>query len=70
MTSELQTISDAQGRVTGVIVPIELWREIEWEKETASLLNNPETRRRLFEAKQREGGMSLEEVRAVVVPVV
>lgn len=29
MTSELQTISDAQGRVTGVIVPIELWREIE-----------------------------------------
>ena len=66
MTAELQTISDAQGNVTGVIVPIELWREIESEKETAYLLNNPETRRRLLEAKERDGGMTLEEVRTVV----
>lgn len=66
MTGELQTISDAQGRVTGVIVPIELWREIESEKETAYLLNNPETRRRLLEAKERDGGMTLEEVRATL----
>ena len=66
MTSELQTISDAQGRVTGVIVPIELWQEIESEKETAYLLNNPETRRRLLEAKERDGGMSWEEVRATL----
>lgn len=66
MTSELQTISDAQGNVTGVIVPIELWREIEAEKETAYLLNNLETRRRLLEAKGRDGGMTLEEVRATL----
>jgi len=66
MTAELQTISDAQGRVTGVIVPIDLWREIESEKETAYLLSNPETRRRLLEAKERDGGMTLEEVRAEI----
>jgi len=66
MTAELQTISDAQGRVTGVIVPIDLWREIESEKETAYLLGNPETRRRLLEAKERDGGMTLEEVRAEI----
>jgi len=65
MTAELQTISDAQGRVTGVIVPIDLWREIESEKETAHLLGNPETRRRLLEAKERDGGMTLKEVRQV-----
>ncbi len=66
MTSELQTISDAQGNVTGVIVLIELWCEIESGKETAYLLNNPETRRRLLEAKERDGGMNLEEVRAEI----
>ena len=66
MTSEVQTISDAQGRVTGVIVPIELWREIESEKEAAYLLSNPKTRRRLLEAKQRDGGMTLEEVRGEI----
>jgi len=66
VTSELQTISDAQGNVTGVIVPIELWREIESEKETAYLLNDPEARRRLLEAKERDGGMSLEEVRVTL----
>ncbi len=63
MTAELQTISDAHGNVMGVIVPIELWREIEAEKETAYLLGDPESRRRLLEAKQRDGGMTLEEVR-------
>lgn len=63
MTAELQTISDAHGNVTGVIVPIELWREIESEKETAYLLGNSETRRRLLEARQRDGGPSLEQVR-------
>ena len=66
MTTELQTISDAQGNVTGVIVPIELWREIESEKETAFLLGNPETSRRLLEAKERDGGMNLEKVRATL----
>jgi hypothetical protein len=29
----IQYISDEQNNITGVIVPIELWREIETEKE-------------------------------------
>ena len=31
MTVPLQYVSDAQGNAVGVIVPIELWREIEAE---------------------------------------
>lgn len=38
MTSELQTISDAQGNVTGVIVPIEMWRGLQ-AKEVPSIEN-------------------------------
>jgi hypothetical protein len=44
-----------------VIVPIQLWREIESEKETAYLLKSESMKRRLMEAKERETGMSLEE---------
>jgi PHD/YefM family antitoxin component YafN of YafNO toxin-antitoxin module len=47
-----------------VIVPIELWREIESERETAYLLKSQAMRRRLLEAKARRKGISLEEVRA------
>ena len=35
---EIQYVSDESGQPTAVIVPIELWREIEAEKETAYLL--------------------------------
>ena len=38
MSSELQIVSNENGEPTGVIVPIELWREIEAERETAYLL--------------------------------
>ena len=37
---QIQYISDENNNITGVIVPIELWREIESEKETAYLLKN------------------------------
>ena len=36
--SQIQYISDDQNNITGVIVPIDLWKEIESEKETAYLL--------------------------------
>lgn len=36
--TEIQYVSDESGEPTAVIVPIELWREIESEKETAYLL--------------------------------
>ncbi len=35
--TDIQSISDANGNPVGVIVPIEIWREIEAEQETAYL---------------------------------
>lgn len=66
MESELplQYISDSQGNPISVIVPIELWREIESERETAYLLKSPAMKQRLLEAMQRTDGTSLDDARA------
>ncbi len=58
---EVQYISDEKGHVQGVIVPIELWREILSERETAYLLNSEAMKRRLLEAMQRRDGTPFEE---------
>jgi len=58
---EIQYVSDETGNPTAVIVPIELWREIESEKETAYLLKSEEMKRRLLEAKDRQTGIPFEE---------
>ena len=63
-TTAVQYISDAEGNAVGVIVPIELWREIESERETAYLLASPAMKERLLEAKQRTEGISLDDARA------
>jgi hypothetical protein len=60
--TEIQYVSDERGNTIGVIVPIELWREIEAERETAYLLKSETMKRRLLEAKNRQGGMAFEEV--------
>lgn len=60
---QIQYISDEEGKPTGVIVPIEVWREITSERETAYLLQSEAMRRRLLEARQREGGIPFEAVR-------
>ena len=39
-STEIQIVSNEAGEPTAVIVPIELWREIESERETAYLLNS------------------------------
>jgi antitoxin YefM len=44
------------------IVPIEPWREIESERETAFLLKSETMKERLLAARQRDEGMSLEAV--------
>ncbi len=54
---QIQYISDEQNNITGVIVPIELWREIESEKETAYLLKSENMKKRLLEAKDRMEGI-------------
>lgn len=61
--TDIQYISDESGNPTAVIVPIELWREIESEKETAFLLKSETMKRRLLEAKERQTGIPFEEAR-------
>jgi PHD/YefM family antitoxin component YafN of YafNO toxin-antitoxin module len=58
----IQYVSDENGNPTSVIVPIELWREIESERETAYLLKSEAMRRRLADAVSRQEGISLEDV--------
>ncbi|MEX2169822.1 MAG: hypothetical protein WD851_10970 [Pirellulales bacterium] len=59
----VQYVSDDQGNAVAVIVPIDLWREIESERETAYLLASDAMRDRLLQAKDRMGGLSLDDVR-------
>ncbi len=58
---ELQIISNENGEPTGVIVPIELWREIESERETNYLLKSETMKSRLMAAKQRQDGLYFED---------
>jgi len=60
---DIQYISDDEGNLTGVIVPIALWQEIASERETAYLLGSEAMKRRLLEARKRQGGIAFEEVR-------
>lgn len=64
LTSQVQYVSDEEGQAVSVIVPIELWREIASERETAYLLQSETMKQRLLEAKERTGGVSLDEARA------
>ena len=59
--TEIQYVSDESGQPTAVIVPIELWREIESEKETAYLLKSENMKQRLLEARERKDGIPFEE---------
>ncbi len=60
--AEIQIVSNEAGEPTAVIVPIELWREIESERETAHLLKSETMKRRLLAARQRQHGLSIEAV--------
>jgi len=57
----IQYISDENNQITGVIVPIDLWRELQGEKETAYLLDSAAMRERLLTARQRTEGISIED---------
>lgn len=61
--TDIQYISDEDGNTTAVIVPIEIWREIASERETAYLLSSEAMKRRLLEARQRQDGIPFDEVR-------
>lgn len=57
----VQYVSDENGQTVSVIVPIELWREIGSERETAYPLKSKAMARRLLDAKERQSGVPLEE---------
>ena len=63
LMDDIQYISDEEGKPTGVIVPIDLWREIASERETAYLLRSETMKRRLLEARERREGIPFDEVR-------
>ena len=61
--AEVQYIIDPDGNPTSVIIPIELWRELESERETNYLLKSETMKKRLIEALHRQGGITIEEAR-------
>jgi PHD/YefM family antitoxin component YafN of YafNO toxin-antitoxin module len=61
--ANIQYVSDEKGNPTSVIVPIELWREIQSEKETAYLLKSKAMKKRLLEAQKRQEGIPFEVAR-------
>jgi antitoxin YefM len=60
---QIQYIADENNNITGVIVPIELWQEIQSEKETAYLLKSKAMKKRLLDAKNRKKGIPFDEAR-------
>ena len=60
--TEIRIVSSESGEPTAVIVPIELWREIEAERETAYLLKSKPMKDRLLRATRRSTGLSFEDV--------
>jgi hypothetical protein len=54
---QVQYVSDDQGEVTGVILSIQLWRDILSELETQHLLKSEAMRQRILAAKQRSTGL-------------
>ena len=60
--TDIQIVSNEAGEPTAVIVPIELWREIASERETAYLLKSDAMKQRLLASVQRQDGLSIEAV--------
>ncbi len=60
--TDIQIVSNEAGEPTAVIVPIELWREISSERETAHLLGSTAMKERLLAALARKDGIPLDAV--------
>ncbi|HHO76707.1 MAG TPA: prevent-host-death protein [Deltaproteobacteria bacterium] len=60
---QIQYISDENNKVTGVIVPIDLWEELQSEKETAYLLKSKAMKKRLLKARENKEGIPFEDAR-------
>ena len=60
---QIKYISDENNNVTGVIVPIDLWEELQSEKETAYLLKSKAMKKRLLKARENKKGIPFDEAR-------
>ena len=56
-STDIQYVSNEKGQTVAVIVPIEVWREMESEKETAYLLKSPKNAERLIEELRNGKGI-------------
>ncbi len=63
INTDIQYITDENGIPAGVIIPIEMWHEIESLRETDYLLKSKTMKKRLLEAKNRCEGIAFEVVR-------
>lgn len=63
---KVQYISDQNGNLTGVFLPIEVWRELESELETRYLLQSDTMKQRLLEARRRDEGVLFEQLKEMV----
>jgi toxin YoeB len=61
LDTDLQYLSDADGSVQAVVIPIDAWKRLASQLETYHLLQSPEMHRRLRGAKSRANGISFDE---------
>ena len=59
--TDVQIVTNEAGEATAVIVPIELWKEIASERETAYLLKSETMKQRLLAPARRQDGISLDD---------
>ncbi|MEA5534414.1 prevent-host-death protein [Crocosphaera sp. XPORK-15E] len=60
-STDIQYVSDEQGKTVAVIVPIDLWNDIASERETAYLMASPKNAERLNTAiEQLRSGKGIE----------
>lgn len=62
MEKEIQYVTDNNGNIKNVILPIEYWRRINADDETEYLLSSKRNKDRLLEALSRETTLSKKEV--------
>jgi toxin YoeB len=61
LDTDLQYLSDADGSVQAVVIPIDAWKRLASQLETYHLLQSPEMHRRLRDAKSRAKGITFDE---------
>lgn len=62
--TEIQFLVNEDGEQTAAVVPIEIWREISSERETAYLLSSPAMKERLLAAINSTNDIPFDEAMA------